>query len=128
MLRARGEGHNLPVLTCYSRERAGCRRLRAISKDDQGDHLGVDRQERACRQLAADRGLEVAHLCVDNDTSAYARKPRPGFEHLVDLLKAGEVGAVIAYHANRLYRRVGDLERLVGVVEATATGEFIRSP
>src|SRR5205807_1610101 len=38
---------------------------------------------------------------------------------LVDMLKAGEAGVVVCYHADRLYRRTTDLERLVQVVEAT---------
>lgn len=90
-----------------------------ISKDDRGDHLGVDRQERACRKLAADRGLDVREVLVDNDVSAYSRKARPAFEQLVDMLKDGAVAAVVCYHADRLYRRATDLERLVDVVEAT---------
>lgn len=89
-----------------------------ISKDMAGEHLGVDRQERACRELAAARGLTVKHVLVDNDVSAYHRKARPAFEELVDLLTAGQVGTVVAYHADRLYRRTTDLERLVDIVEA----------
>src|SRR4051794_34982879 len=90
-----------------------------ISKDDEGTNLGVDRQEKACRKLARERRLTVSAVLVDNDTSAMNRKPRPEFEHLVDLLKAGEITTVVVYHADRLYRRATDLERLVEIVEAT---------
>lgn len=90
-----------------------------ISKDDRGDHLGVDRQERLCRQLASQRGLDVVEVLVDNDISAYRAKRRPGFERLVEMLKAGEVAAVLIYHVDRLYRRMADLERLVEIVEVT---------
>lgn len=91
-----------------------------ISKDDEGDRLGVDRQERLCRELAKQYGLDVVELLVDNDVSAYARKPRPAFEQLVTMLKAGSVDTVLAYHADRLYRRTTDLERLVAIVEGSA--------
>jgi DNA invertase Pin-like site-specific DNA recombinase len=90
-----------------------------ISKDEAGDCLGTDRQERLCRDLAARHGLEVAHVLTDDDVSAYKQKRRPGFEALVEMLKAGEVGAVCVYHVDRLYRRMADIERLVLIVEAT---------
>ncbi|HVM55438.1 MAG TPA: recombinase family protein [Acidimicrobiales bacterium] len=91
-----------------------------ISKDDRGEALGVDRQERLCRKLAKDRGLDIVEVLVDNDTSAFRSKSRrPAFDRLVGMLGDGSVGAVVAYHADRLYRRTGDLERLVGVIEST---------
>lgn len=91
-----------------------------ISKDEAGESLGVDRQERLCRKLAKDRGLTVDQLIVDNDFSAYTtKKARPGFERLMEMLGAGEVSAVVVYHADRLYRRSTDLERLVAVVEGS---------
>lgn len=92
-----------------------------ISKDDRGEHLGVDRQERLCRELAARDGLTVGEVLVDNDFSAYSGKRRPGFERLMAMMEAGEASAVIAYHADRLYRRTTDLERLVNVVEQART-------
>lgn len=92
-----------------------------ISKDDRGDHLGVDRQERLCRELAVRDGLAVSDVLVDNDISAYSGKRRPGFERLMVMMEAGEAGAVITYHSDRLYRRTTDLERLVNVVELSKT-------
>lgn len=88
-----------------------------ISKDEAGEHLGVDRQERACRELAAARGLTVDRVLVDNDFSAFSKIRRPAFEELVELLGDGAVSTVVAYHADRLYRRTTDLERLVDIVE-----------
>jgi len=90
-----------------------------ISKDDRGDHLGVDRQERACRELAARRGLEVLDVLVDNDLSASNGKRRPAFERLVDILDNRVASAVLTYHCDRLYRRGADLERLVKMVESS---------
>ena len=90
-----------------------------ISKDDAGDHLGVDRQEKACRKLARDRKIAVTEVLIDNDTSAMRRKPRPQFERLVEMLKDGVITTVIVYHVDRLYRRATDLERLVEIVEVS---------
>jgi site-specific DNA recombinase len=90
-----------------------------ISKDDAGDRLGVDRQERLCRELAARDGLDIGEVLVDNDLSAFGRTRRPAFERLVSMLRAGEVATVLVYHVDRLYRRATDLERLVEIVEAT---------
>lgn len=90
-----------------------------ISKDDRGDHLGVDRQEKACRELANRRGLTVLDVLVDNDVSASKGKRRPAFERLVDLLRGREADAVLTYHCDRLYRRGADLERLVTIVESS---------
>jgi site-specific DNA recombinase len=88
-----------------------------ISKDDRGDRLGVDRQEKLCRELAERQGVDVIDVLVDNDVSAYRGKGRPQFERLVGILGDGGVDAVLAYHPDRLYRRGTDLERLVGIVE-----------
>lgn len=91
-----------------------------ISKDAAGEHLGIDRQERLCRDLAARLGLDVVDVLGDNDVSAYRGHGRPAFEALVEALKAGRADTVLVYHVDRLYRRMADLERLVEVVEATA--------
>lgn len=90
-----------------------------ISKDEAGESLGVERQERLCRKLATERGLTVVDVLIDNDVSAYRTKARPQFERLVELLDDGHAGAVITYHADRLYRRTTDLERLVELVETS---------
>src|SRR5437879_3795141 len=88
-----------------------------ISKDTEHDGLGVDRQEKLCRELAERHGLTVAQVLVDNDVSAYRSRRRPAFERLVTMLEARTVEAVLTYHADRLYRRTTDLERLVAIVE-----------
>ena len=92
-----------------------------ISKDEAGEHHGVDRQERLCREFAAREGLTVLDVLADNDVSAYRTKRRPAFERLFEMVRAGQVDAVVTYHADRLYRRTTDLERLVDLVESSGT-------
>lgn len=82
-----------------------------ISRDLAGESLGVQRQEEDCRALAAHLGWEVAELYVDNDKSAL--KARPAYAQMLDDIGRGHIGAILAWHPDRLYRRVTDLADLV---------------
>ena len=52
-----------------------------ISEDRTGEEAGVDRQRADCLALCARLGLPVVVVDVfmDNDTSAFLHKKRPGF-------------------------------------------------
>lgn len=89
-----------------------------ISQDRTGLEAGVKRQEKDCRELAARLGWEVAGVYVDNDVSAYKAKRRPEYERLKADLEAGRIDAVVAWHPDRLYRRIRDLMDVVDVVDA----------
>lgn len=95
-----------------------------ISSDD-GTALGVKRQARDCRRLAADLGWTVAEEYVDNDISAYGGRQRPGYERMVADLADGSRDGVIVYHPDRLTRRPIELERFVEVL-TTAGGCPVR--
>ena len=95
-----------------------------ISSDD-GTALGVKRQVRDCRRLAADLGWGVAEEYVDNDFSAYGAKHRPAYERMLADLGDGSRDAVIVYHPDRLTRRPIELEQFVEVV-TTAGGCPVR--
>ena len=56
-------------------------------------------------------------MIEENDVSAYAKRPRPGFERLVWGIESGQVEAVVAYVLDRLVRRLDDLARLIDVAE-----------
>lgn len=91
-----------------------------ISQDQTGERLGVQRQLEDCMALADRLNWEVVAHFDDNDTSAYSRrKRRKGYEALLEAMKNGEVQAVICWHTDRLYRRLGDLERLIEIAEAS---------
>ncbi len=89
-----------------------------ISQDRTGDAAGVNRQEEDCRQLAADLGWEIGEVFVDNDRSATTGKPRPAFARMLAEIEAGRVGAVVAWHTDRLYRKLADLEQIIPVFES----------
>jgi len=88
-----------------------------ISSDRLAEGLGVERQERECRALAKRKGWRVEEVYVDNDVSAYSRKPRPSYKRLMADVEAGRIQAIAAWHPDRLYRRITDLSALVEIVE-----------
>lgn len=84
-----------------------------ISEDSTGQALGVQRQLDDCMALAEQLRWEVIAHHDDNDLSAFSGRTRPGFEALLDGMKRGQYDALICWHTDRLYRRIGDLERLI---------------
>jgi len=75
-----------------------------ISQDREGAGLGVERQEKDCRDLAERLGWRVTAVQVDNDISAYSGKARPGYRAVLHALESGQADAVIAWHTDRLHR------------------------
>lgn len=88
-----------------------------ISQDRTGAGLGVERQEQDCRALAARLRWDVADVYPDDDVSAYSGKRREQYERLLGDIEAGRIGAVLAWHADRLHRSPVELERYIGVCD-----------
>ncbi|MFH1329789.1 MAG: recombinase family protein, partial [Actinomycetota bacterium] len=101
-----------------------------ISADKRGEGLGVARQEDLCRRLAAGKGWPVAEVYVDNDVSAFTRRPRPAFDRMIADLESGRRDAVICVDQDRLTRRPVELEGFIelaerlGVALANVSGEI----
>ncbi len=101
-----------------------------ISMDREGAGLGVARQEEDCRELCVRRGWDVVGVYDDNDTSAYAKKPRKQWQRLLTDIRAGRVDAIVCWHVDRLTRSPRELEDVIdlhdrhGVDLATCTGEI----
>jgi len=102
-----------------------------ISRDPNGNMLGVTRQLEDCRAEAERRGWLVGEEYVDDDTSAYSGKARPAYKRLLRDIEAGVVDAVIVYHLDRLHRRPIELEQFAqtcaraGLVDVvTLHGDF----
>jgi site-specific DNA recombinase len=101
-----------------------------ISADKRGEGLGVARQEDLCRRLAAEKAWPVAEVYVDNDVSAYTRKPRPEYNRMIADLEAGRRDAVLCVDQDRLTRRPVELEGFIelaerlGVALANVSGEI----
>ncbi|WP_330282948.1 recombinase family protein [Streptomyces sp. NBC_00588] len=89
-----------------------------ISRDDEGDGLGVARQREDCERLSDLRGWAVAKVYQDNDVSAYKRNVRrPEFELMLSDLADGLIDGVVAYDLDRLARQPKDLERLIDLYD-----------
>lgn len=88
-----------------------------ISKDRAGAGLGVDRQEKDCRELAERLGWEVVAVYVDNDLSAYSGKRRPDYEAMLKAVRDREVEGILTWHTDRLTRRVADLDGFVRLAD-----------
>lgn len=88
-----------------------------ISQDKTGEGLGVTRQQEDCVELAQRLGWTVTEVYADNDISATSGKPRPAYRRMLEGIKSGEIQALVAWHPDRLYRRLADLEELIPVVE-----------
>jgi site-specific DNA recombinase len=103
-----------------------------LSKADEGDSLGIERQRESVMHLAKAKGwvLDENWLIVENNTSASNKRLRPGFERLIQGMRDGQFDALLAYAVDRIVRRLDDLVRLIdtaeefGVLVATTTGEL----
>jgi len=89
-----------------------------ISLDNEADRKGVDRQLQDCTALVKrNRWKLAAEPFVDNDVSAYNGKGRPAYKALLAKVRAGEVGRIVVYHMDRLYRQPRELEDVIELAE-----------
>ncbi|WP_418958161.1 recombinase family protein [Streptomyces tritici] len=96
-----------------------------ISRDDEGDALGVARQQQDCERLADLRSWQVVKVYEDNDVSAFKRNVvRDEFELMLKDLRAGLIDGVVAYDLDRLARQPRDLERLIEIFDERPRSEF----
>jgi site-specific DNA recombinase len=92
-----------------------------LSDDRQGTGLGVTRQREDCERLVAQRGWQLVGTYEDNDLSAYSGKPRPGYERLLEAVRAREVDVIVAWDPDRLHRSPRELEDFVELLQSTGT-------
>jgi site-specific DNA recombinase len=95
-----------------------------LSEDPTGKRVGVARQLEDCALLADGLEWTVVDHYSDNDISAFDGSVRPEFERMLAAIERGEIGAIICWQPDRLYRSLKDLERLV---DATDAGIEIRT-
>ncbi len=96
-----------------------------ISRDDEGDALGVARQQQDCERLADLRSWQTVKVYEDNDVSAFKRNVvRDEFELMLRDLRAGLIDGIVAYDLDRLARQPRDLERLIEIYDERPRLEF----
>ncbi|MYX25170.1 recombinase family protein [Streptomyces sp. SID8381] len=96
-----------------------------ISRDDEGDALGVARQRQDCERLADLRSWQAVKVYEDNDVSAFMPNVvREEFELMLKDLRAGLIDGIVAYDLDRLARQPRDLERLIEIYDERPRLEF----
>lgn len=88
-----------------------------ISRDVQGQGLGVRRQLEDCRRLAERLGVSVLAEYSDNDISAFSGRQRPEYGKLLADLEAGRIDVVLCWNIDRLLRQTKELERYMELCE-----------
>lgn len=81
----------------------------------------MQRQEVDCRELCQREQYEIVDVFVDDDRSAYSRKPRPAFEALKAAVADGKVDVIVAWHPDRLTRRLRELEDVIDLLDINNT-------
>ncbi len=96
-----------------------------ISRDAEGEAIGVGNQEATCRALAEAAGLEVVNVYIDNDrgASSLSKKSRPDYEAMVKAATEGAFDTIIAYSMSRVTRRPMEWEILIDLA-GKARGAF----
>ncbi len=91
-----------------------------ISRTD--DDLAVRRHEQVCRKMAADLNVSVVKVYIDNNVSAWSRKPRKDYQRMLADLQSGKINMVFAFAADRLHR---SSEENIGFLRLAAETGFI---
>ncbi|MGK5631638.1 recombinase family protein [Streptomyces sp. URMC 123] len=102
-----------------------------ISKDRKGEELGIQRQEKACRELCERLKWEVLKVYPENDTSASttSRRGRPVYTQMLRDARDGLIDGIVVYSIDRLTRRIAELTHFLeeqkehGFAFATTEGE-----
>ncbi|MEW2484890.1 recombinase family protein [Streptomyces sp. NPDC048411] len=102
-----------------------------ISKDRKGQELGIQRQEKACRELCERMGWGVLKVYPENDVSASttSKRRRPKFTEMLRDARDGLIDGIVVYSIDRLTRRISELTSFLeeqkehGFAFATTEGE-----
>lgn len=99
-----------------------------LSKDTSGISENVDFQIRECKAYARSMGYKITGIFSDNDVGAseYSRKPRPGYQTLLIVVRANQVDAILITETARLYRRLDELLELIRLAARTSHAAPLR--
>ncbi len=97
-----------------------------ISRDRWGLSENVIIQIKECRAYAEARGWTVVAVFEDNDLSAskFSTKPRPGYESLLEAVRASKADVVLVTEIQRLYRQLEELLALIQLAETTSLSKI----
>jgi site-specific DNA recombinase len=95
-----------------------------ISSDRDGSQLGVGRQVEDCERLILRQGWQGEERYVDDDVSAWGRKPRPEYRRMLDDLRGGYLDAVVVWDLDRLHRQPRELEEFFELCKAAKVSKL----
>src|SRR5947209_472123 len=95
----------------------GTTAIYARISDDRKEGAGVARQLEDCWKTVKARGWEPAEVYRDDSISAFSGKKRPGYERLLEDIRAGRVSRVVVWHGDRLHRRLRELLDLIELAQ-----------
>ena len=77
-------------------------------------------QEHSLDQLAQQLKLKTSQIVeeIEESRSAKSSGTRPGFNNMLTMIRRGQVNAIMAWHADRLSRNLGDVTTLVDLLES----------
>jgi len=80
-----------------------------VSTDKQSrEGLSLGAQEKAIRHYCELYEMKLFEIIEDRGVSAKSIKGRPGMEHLMSMVEAGQVKAVVVYKIDRMFRSIRD--------------------
>lgn len=89
-----------------------------ISKDPDGTSTAPARQEKECRALAKERGIDIVEVYTDTDLSAYRDVVRPEYEAMLEAMADGAFDGVLVWKLDRLVRRIVEFSRFWSIAKA----------
>ncbi len=89
-----------------------------VSDDERGAAEGIESQHDDCVEFGEEIGRPIEATYQDNSVSAFTGAERPGFQRLLADVRAGLIGAVIIWHADRLTRDVQEALNIINVFRA----------
>jgi site-specific DNA recombinase len=80
--------------------------------------IQLDEAQDYCKR----QGWDIAGRFSDNDISAskYSKQPRPGYDDLLEAIRASQGDVVVVTEMPRLYRRLEELLEVIHLAEATS--------
>jgi site-specific DNA recombinase len=77
-----------------------------VSQDSSGRQRSVNEQEAECRAVCEREGWLLTGVWSDNDISAsrYARRKRPAWQELMEIIAGGEIDMLVMWEVSRATR------------------------
>ena len=90
--------------------------IRVSTQEQAEDGESLERQAARIKAYCEDKGLEQPEIISDEGVSG-SKKNRPGFQQIVAMCKAGQLGKLIIYDSSRLNRDVRNAYEFFELVE-----------